>query len=105
MYEHLVKNVSGVKPAGGVLVLTYDLLDAPATRLVQPRESTFDAWEIGALETWLKQPKPPTPEERAEEVIGRFTFNNDFGPTNAQDVIAAVARVIAEAEEAARNGA
>lgn len=46
-------------PDDGVVTIIYD--DGARQHMTR--------WELAAIETWLKQPKEPTPEERATAVV------------------------------------
>ena len=95
MYELLVRNVRGQVFTGHV-TLAWEKADGTTGF-----GNTWSEDAIGAIETWLAQPKTPTARARADMVMAPF-FSERF--ERYDEMRGAITAAIESAEAAAREG-
>ncbi len=100
MYEHLVKKVT-TKPAGEYLWFYW----TSNTDINNHADRAYPEL-IGAIETWLAQPKPPTARERAQGVAAYLTDHGLLSNNHIRIDVAVehITDAIEAAEAAARKG-
>ena len=70
MYENLVKNVQHHLDKSGQHIFAFQKVGD--STFCYSESIPFPNVIIGAIETWLAQPKPVTPEERAKALCARY---------------------------------
>ncbi len=98
MYENLVSNVTHHLDKDGRHCFHYQTKDNPPGYLTS---FSMDDAVIGAIETWLAQPKVPTPEERAMAVLAKIREAQKTTPYIWQEYDKEVTRILAEMIQAA----
>ncbi len=104
MHQGLVKDVCHTIRTNGDFHLHWTI---PGGLNEVTQSMTLTAYQLAAIETWLAQSKPPTPEERAEEIadwyFGKFAIKHHptFGGELVAKIAAEIRAAIKEAEAAA----
>ena len=104
MYEHLVRNVTAVKCGYWTWALKFEgRPDGMSDGAMYPRTVELTEPQIGAIETWLAQPRPMTIEQHVERVVQRIS--RDVGLGAEPHVLEKVKALLVEEMRAVREEA
>ncbi len=97
MFEGLVHDVQSQQTVGQKTICVHLTWVDERGR---DREGNYFSDEIGAIETWLAQPKPPTARERAESVARYMHEHGLLTHISGLEYSVAVDKIVTELEAA-----